>query len=246
MDLSLVEPTDAPTTLAIAELDDDGVASYRFHTSDTSAAALSPEAVEAALARRPRAVHLGTLGLALEPVADVLAAAIPAVGAETLVMLDPNCRPRVIRDRAAYLDRLERILTRADVVKVSIDDLAYLAPDRSPTAAAQAFLDRGATVVLVTDGPGPVLIVTATGVAQLAIPAVSIVDTVGAGDAFGGGFLARWIERGSGREDLADSAEGPRRGRLRHRGRGPDLPACRRRSRRAAPISPVQWPDRIR
>ena len=61
-------------------------------------------------------------------------------------------------------------MTRADVVKVSIDDLAYLAPDRSPTAAAQAFLDRGATVVLVTDGPGPVLIVTATGVAQLADP----------------------------------------------------------------------------
>ena len=103
-------------------------ATYRFHTADTSAAALSPEAVEAALARRPRAVHLGTLGLALEPVADVLAAAIPAIGVETLVMLDPNCRPRVIRDRSAYLDRLERIL-RADVVKVSIDDLAYLSPE---------------------------------------------------------------------------------------------------------------------
>jgi fructokinase len=206
VDLSLTETTDAPTTLAIAELDDAGAASYRFHTSDTSAAALSPEAVEAALARRPRAVHLGTLGLVLEPVAEVLAAAIPAVGVETLVMLDPNCRPRVIRDRAAYLDRLDRVMTRADVVKVSIDDLVYLAPDRSPTAAAQAMLDRGVSVVLVTDGPGPVLIVTAAGVSQLPIPAVSIVDTVGAGDAFGGGFLARWIERGSGREDLADGA----------------------------------------
>ena len=143
VDLSLAEATDAPTTLAIAEIDDAGVASYRFHTTDTSSAALSPEAVEAALARRPRAVHLGTLALVLEPVADVLAAAIPAVGVETLVMLDPNCRPRVIRDRAAYLDRLDRIMSRADVVKVSVDDLAYLAPDRSPTAAAQAFLDRG-------------------------------------------------------------------------------------------------------
>jgi fructokinase len=205
VDLSLAEATDAPTTLAIAELDDAGAASYRFHTTDTSAAALSADAVEAALARRPRAVHLGTLGLALEPVADVLAAAIPAIGVETLVMLDPNCRPRVIRERAAYLDRLDRIMTRADVVKVSIDDLAYLAPDRSPTHAAQAFLDRGVSVVLVTDGPGPVLIVAATGVSQLPTPAVSIVDTVGAGDAFGGGFLARWSERGSGREDLADS-----------------------------------------
>jgi fructokinase len=205
VDLSLTEGTDAPTTLAIAEIDEAGVAGYRFHTSETSAADLSPEAIDRALAMRPRAVHLGTLGLVLEPVAEKLAAEIVAVGVETLVMLDPNCRPRVIRDRAAYLDRLERVETRADVVKVSVEDLAYLAPDRLPAAAAQAILDLGPSVVLVTDGADPVLIVTAKGVVEVAIPAVSVVDTVGAGDAFGGGFLARWIERGLGREVLADA-----------------------------------------
>ncbi len=41
-------------------------------------------------------------------------------------MLDPNCRPAVIPDRAAYLARLGAVLARADVVKVSRDDLAYL------------------------------------------------------------------------------------------------------------------------
>ena len=120
-------------------------------------------------------------------------------------MLDPNCRPRVIRDRAAYLDRLERIEQRADVVKVSTDDLAYLAPDRLPAAAAGAILDRGPAVVLVTDGPRD-LIVTRPGVVQVPVPAVAVVDTVGAGDAFGGGFLARWLERGAGPAELADSA----------------------------------------
>jgi fructokinase len=205
VDLTLTEGTDAPTTLAIAEIDEAGVAGYRFHTADTSASALSREAIDRALAMRPRAVHLGTLGLVLEPVAEALAAEIVSVGAETMVMLDPNCRPQVIRDRAAYLDRLERVETRADVVKVSVEDLAYLAPDRLPAAAAQAILDRGPSVVLVTDGPDPVLIVTAKGVVEVAIPAVSVVDTIGAGDAFGGGFLARWVERGLGREGLADA-----------------------------------------
>jgi fructokinase len=206
VDLSMTESTDAPTTLAIAELDDDGVASYRFHTSETSSADLSPDAIEAALSTRPRAVHLGTLGLVLEPAAERLASEIAAVGLGTLVMLAPNCRPRAIRDRVAYLDRLERLEARADIVTVSVDDLAYLSPDRSPAAAARAILDRGPAVVLVTDGPDPVRIVTPTVVAEVVVPAVSIVDTVGAGDAFGGGFLARWIERGAGRDELADLA----------------------------------------
>lgn len=206
VDLSMAEPTDAPTTLAIAEIDDDGSASYRFHTAGTSATELSRDAVEAALATRPRAVHLGTLGLVLEPIAEALAAEVVGVGVETLVMLDPNCRARAIRDRAAYLDRLERVEARADVVKVSVDDLAYLAPDRLPVAAAGAILDRGPTVVLVTDGPRPVFAVTAAGTFEVATPAVTVADTVGAGDAFGGGFLARWIERGAGRTDLADTA----------------------------------------
>ena len=31
-------------------------------------------------------------------------------------------------------------------------------------------------------------------------------DTVGAGDAFGGGFLASWLDRDLGRDDLEDHA----------------------------------------
>jgi fructokinase len=206
VDLSMTESTDAPTTLAIAELDDDGVASYRFHTSETSSADLSRDAIEAALSMRPRAVHLGTLALVLEPAAERLASEISAVGLGTLVMLDPNCRPRAIRDRAGYVDRLERIEARADVVTASVDDLAYLSPDRSPVAAARAILDRGPSVVLVTNGRDPVRIVTPTVVAEVVVPEVSIIDTVGAGDAFGAGFLARWLERGAGRDELADLA----------------------------------------
>ncbi len=58
-------------------------------------------------------------------------------------MVDPNCRPTVFGDREAYLARLEAVLARADVVKVSGDDLAYLVPGvgvarRGPVAARAA------------------------------------------------------------------------------------------------------------
>lgn len=206
VDVSMAEPTDAPTTLAMAELDDEGIATYRFHTAETASPELSHEAVVAALATRPAAFHLGTLGLVLEPISAALEAGIATADEATLVMLDPNCRPLVIRDRAAHLARIRRVAARADVVKVSTDDLAWLEPGQESVAAAQALLKRGPRVVLITDGSGDARIVTRDEVVAVPVLRVGVVDTVGAGDAFGGGFLARWIERGLGRADLDNRA----------------------------------------
>ena len=58
--------------------------------------------------------------------------------------------------------------------------------------------------ILLTNGPGPVIGLTPTFEFDLPVPAVTVVDTVGAGDAFGGAFLARCVERGFGRAELAD------------------------------------------
>jgi fructokinase len=204
VDLTLVEDTDAPTTLAVADLDERGAATYRFHTAATAAPLLSASAVVAALASRPAAFHVGTLGLVLEPIASAIAAALPAAAPGTLVMLDPNCRPAVIPDGAAYLARLRGVVARADIVKESVDDLAYLGPGGAAGEAARALLERGPALVLVTDGGHPVLAVTADWTVEIPVPAVAVVDSVGAGDAFGGAFLARWVELGLGRRELAD------------------------------------------
>ncbi len=206
VDVSLVTATDLPTTLAIAELDDHGAATYRFHTAETAAPALDDGAVAAALATHPEAFHVGTLGLVLEPMASALAAGIDRLPEATLLMVDPNCRPRIIGDRTAYLERLDRILARTDVVKVSADDLAYLEPGVEPRVAVRALIGRGPSVVLLTDGGRPVFVQTWAEPFEVTVPLEDIVDTVGAGDAFGGAFLARWVERGLGREELVDPA----------------------------------------
>ncbi len=206
VDLSMILPTDAPTTLAIAELDERGAATYRFHTAETSAPGLSAAAVREALATGPQAFHIGTLGLILEPMAGALIDGLAEVPAAALVMVDPNPRPLVIHDRAAYLARLDAVWHRADVVKASREDLGYLAPDRSAEAAARDILDRGPAVVIVTDGGDRILVVTRDETVGYPVPPIRVVDTVGSGDAFGGGFLARWIERGLGRDALADPA----------------------------------------
>ena len=204
VDLSMAPATDAPTTLAIAELDEAGTATYRFHTAETSAPGLSPDAVAAAIALGPEAVHVGTLGLVLEPMASALASGIAAADERILVMLDPNCRPSVILDRAAYLGRLDAVLARTDIVKASVDDLGFIEPGTSAHDAAGELLDRGPAVVLVTDGDRPVRVLTRDLAFDVAAPPVAVVDSVGSGDAFGGAFLAQWAERGLGRRELAD------------------------------------------
>lgn len=204
VDLSMIESTAAPSTLAIAELDQGGSATYRFHTAGTSAAGLSGDAVRAALERAPRALFVGSLGLVLEPMAGAIAEGVAGTAPTTFVLLDPNCRPVVITDRDAYLERLDAVIRRADVLKLSADDLGYLAPGVATIPAARELLGRGPAAVLVTNGTRPVLVLTAAFEFALAVPDVPVADTIGAGDAFGGAFLARWIERDFGRAELAD------------------------------------------
>jgi fructokinase len=122
-------------------------------------------------------------------------------------MLDPNCRPDTIgARREAYLDQLTRLTGRTDILKASVEDLAYISPGQPPADAAAGLLAAGVRLVLVTDGPRPARAFLPGDVVTAEVPAVVVADTIGAGDAFGGAFLAWWTARGYGRSGLADPA----------------------------------------
>jgi fructokinase len=201
--MQAVVATDAPTTLALVEVDADGIARYRFYNAGTSAPGLTLEEATAALPERIGTFYLGTLGLVFEPMATTLEALVRGMPDSTLVALDPNCRPATIDDPAAYRGRLGRLLERADLVKASEEDLAWLSPGVEPVRAARELLAVASSIALVTLGPRGALVVTEETVLEVGAPAVEVVDTIGAGDAFMGSFLAHWHERGFGRSDLA-------------------------------------------
>lgn len=197
-----VVTTDDPTTLAVVEPDERGAAAYRFYLEGTSAAGLTATEAAAVMPKGVSALHVGTLGLVSEPVGTTIERLVLDADPEWLVMLDPNCRSSAIADPAAFRARIERVARRADVVKVSEDDLRFLAPDDGPDAMIERLLEAGVRAVLRTNGSDDVEIRTRSGRAFVAVPAVQVVDTVGAGDAFGGGFLASWIGAGRTRDDL--------------------------------------------
>ena len=210
VDLSTVVHTEEPTTLALAEIGADGSARYRFYAQATAAPGLEPSAALAVLPERVDILHVGTLGLALEPVADALEAVVERLAGSALVVLDPNVRPWVIRDEAAYRDRLRRLLARTGVLKLSEEDALWLGRGREPVDAVRELLADGPALGLLTRGAEGAVVVTPAEAVPVAAPPARVVDTIGAGDAFGGGFVAWWHERRASLDDLDAAVEATR------------------------------------
>jgi fructokinase len=205
--LAVPQLADAPTTLAVVDVDAAEAPRYRFYLAGTSSCALEYPLLSAALPDGMTALHSGSLALVMEPIATSIERLIASdVPPDTLVMIDPNCRPEAITDQHAYRARLSRILRRADVVKLSVEDLAYLYPGAAARTAAAALLDQGPELILITDGPRPARALLQGQEVSVDVPAVQVVDTIGAGDAFGGAFLAWWSRNELTKSDLHRSS----------------------------------------
>jgi fructokinase len=184
--------TDDLTTLAAVHLRD-GQATYSFHAVGAADRGLLPEHL------RPlptgAALHLGSIALALEPVASTLEGLLRREAGRRVVSLDPNVRPGLITDRDAFLHRFEGWVQLVDIVKLSAEDLAWLYPDRPQDDVVADWHAAGVLLVVLTHGEEGASASTPTAAASVAAPSVAVVDTVGAGDAFMSGALAHLHER---------------------------------------------------
>ena len=82
--------------------------------------------------------------------------------------------------------------------------LAAMEPEQPALQTARDWLERGPAVVLLTHGSRGATVITAAAEAAVPAPPANIVDTIGAGDAFGGGWLAGWVAGGLDRADLGE------------------------------------------
>ena len=195
-----------PTTVAIAEVEE-GVASYHFHLHETAAFQVDFESLNLAVERYADnlgALYIGTLALFVEPMASAGEELILNCADDLIVLIDPNCRPAAVRDRSDYVDRVTRIFARSDLVKVSTEDLHYLYGDEPHEVSVEKMQRAGARIVFVTNGGSPLELYHPSGRESFDVPKVEVVDTVGAGDSFVGGFLAYWLSNGYSKDDLGD------------------------------------------
>ncbi len=192
VDTRFARRTERPTTLAAAELDEHGSATYRFYIDGTSAPDLPPGSLELPADGLPadEVFFTGGLGLVLEPMAATIIDHLRHLDDDTMVVIDVNARPAVVTDRARYLANLAGAVRRADVVKVSDEDLAFLRDD----LAVDDLLRGGVRAVVVTAGASATTVHHECGVTSVEVrrPAAPIVDTIGAGDTFVGALMAAW------------------------------------------------------
>jgi fructokinase len=194
VDVSLVRRSDAPTPLAIVHRHGDGENAYTFYLTGTALTDLPPEAVPA-LPEHATAIHVGTLGLAVDPPAAAFEALLDREARRRTIVLDPNVRPAVFGDQVAYRARFERLARLAHVVKLSEDDAAWIYPGLERGDVVEHVLALGPRLVAITMGMHGAVAASREGRARVPGVPITVVDTVGAGDVFGAALLAALVER---------------------------------------------------
>jgi len=194
------------TTIAVADVDHEGFAEYEFLVQGTSASNLTPEMLPESFGPEVNAIHLGTLGLVLEPMASTLADLVQREHDGRVVMLDPNVRTGIAPDDE-YRERLHDVISESTIVKASDGDLAWLFPDVDHERAAEQILARGVGLVVVTLGAQGAFGAHREFRIRVDAPEVEVVDTIGAGDAFGAALLAWLHDHDAIRRDLSLSNE---------------------------------------
>lgn len=192
VDAGAAHVSDRPTTLAFVRLVG-GQASYAFYDENTAGRMLTPADLPEVTAE---ALFFGGISLVGEPCGSAYEALQAREAGRRVTMIDPNVRPSFIRDEAAYRARIGRMIGRADIVKVSDEDMHWIMGPGDLTDLAQAMLAQGPKVVCVTEGARGATGHTAQGKVHVPAPHVQVADTVGAGDTFNAGVLAALWQAG--------------------------------------------------
>lgn len=195
-----------PTTLAIVSLDARGERSFSFYRSGCADLKISSRSVTKALFRGARALCVGSLSTVADPSRAATYKAIEcAKAAGAIVCFDPNWRPFLWKSAEDAIEQMKRLLTFADIVKVSEEELSLLTETEDlASGAKRLFTMSSAKVLFVTLGSEGSLWFTRGELRGAVRPERTdgVVDTTGAGDYFVGGALNAILKTGKAPEAL--------------------------------------------
>lgn len=194
------------TTMAFVTLDACGERTFSFARKPGADTCLRWDEVPRQLIDGAKVFHFGSLSLTDEPARSATQQAVAYAKKQgKRISFDPNLRPPLWRNLDEARQQMLWGLGKADVVKISDDEVAFLF-DRAPQAGARYIVEQfGAKLVFVTCGAAGC--VYDNGRVQGAVkPCVTVetVDTTGAGDIFGGSAMWKLLQTGKEPEELSE------------------------------------------
>ncbi|MDH0866917.1 PfkB family carbohydrate kinase [Mitsuaria sp. GD03876] len=198
--LSAPEPVQAPTSLAMVDVDAQGHPQYAFYRDGVADRGVDADGLTRHCDALPELRLVCTGALALD--ARDTDRYLPWLRVQRLlrrcVVVDANLRPSVMPDLDAYRASVQRALALADIVKVSDEDLQHLGvPGDDALARCGRVLDAHPQISLIalTLGAEGAWLLHRNGIHCFAKESrrLTVVDTVGAGDSFLAGLLAHLL-----------------------------------------------------
>ena len=192
------------TTLAFVTFSPEGDRSFSFARKPGADTQLAFEEIDCSMIDEASVFHFGTLSLTGEPVRTATKKCVEyAKSHGKLITFDPNLRPPLWNTPEEAKQQILWGLSMADVVKISDEEVEFLWGIADEKRAAEILLSEyGVRLAMITMGPRGAYLANQNGSAYAACPAVTPVDTTGAGDIFGGSAVSQLLQLHKAPEDL--------------------------------------------
>lgn len=191
------------STLAFVKLERGKEPQYVFYTEGTADRSFAASDLPAKLPSETRCILFGSISMTMEPIASTIELMIFREAKRSdpqapVISFDPNIRPIMIHDRAAYGRRMEVWMAHSTIVKISGADMEFVYPDLSRDEAFERVLSLGPRMVITTLGSDGAMAIGKRDngsrfTATTPVVEVKVADTIGAGDTFHAAFLS-WLE----------------------------------------------------
>lgn len=187
----LQHSADVFTTMAFVTLDASGDRQFSFARKPGADTMLTFAECDLSLIDAARVFHFGTLSLTDEPARSTTRQAVEYAREKgKLITFDPNLRLPLWRTEDQARAEILWGLSRADVVKISDEEVRFLWGCGPEEGAARILQEYGAQLVFVTLGPDGCYYANRQASGRTGCPRVHPVDTTGAGDIFGGSAVS--------------------------------------------------------
>lgn len=194
------------TTLAFVDVKPDGEREFSFARNHGADKMLDKSDIPLDLIRSSGIFHIGSISLTNEPARSATLFAVQkAKESGCVISYDPNYRASLWKDTKTAKKQMRNILSFADLVKMSEEEIELLTDENSYEKAAAILLKAGVKIAVITLGKEGAYVQAHDGGKIVKGFKNKAVDATGAGDSFWGGFLYQFARYGKTPDEVTIS-----------------------------------------